>query len=132
LQDQRKQLISEAATAQTATSPARIRTSAARSRTLRSKAADQRGEAELKSLRELTPSRRGDVVISSATTLATVKVAIQRRAEAQARIEKLLRQANVPPSNRVLPGTAPDRQMLLVPGRYERLEGLISQGGAGW
>lgn len=89
------------------------------------------GEAELEALEaNLIAFRRGDVVITSGQTLATAKVAIQRRSEARPVIEELLRQANQAAFDRVLPGTAPDRQMLLVPrGDIDKLEGLISQGG---
>jgi len=132
LQDQRKQLISERdrLNRDIASRDQDIRRNEAELSRVRQQISA--GEAELKSLEEnLIAFRRGDVVISSGQTLATVKVAIQRRAEAKPVIEELLRQANLAAFDRVLPGTAPDRQMLLVPrGDIERLEGLISQGGA--
>jgi uncharacterized protein (DUF3084 family) len=87
---------------------------------------------ELKGLEShLIALRRGDVVISSGQPLATAKVRLERPEQAADVINALLQQANRNAFNRVLPGEAPNRQILLVPRNdIAKLETLIRQPGS--
>ena len=74
--------------------------------------------------------RRGDVVISSGQPLEIAKVRIEQPDQAKPVIEALLRQTNTNVYQRVLPGEAPKRQILLVPrSDITKLEGILSKKG---
>jgi uncharacterized protein (DUF3084 family) len=89
------------------------------------------GEQELRSLEaNLVALRRGDVVIASGQRLAMAKVRLEQPSQARDVIDTLLQQANREAFARVLPGTPPDRQILLVPrSDITRLEGLLVRPG---
>jgi uncharacterized protein (DUF3084 family) len=89
------------------------------------------GAKELQQLEtNLIALRRGDVVISSGQPLATAKVRIRNKGEAQPVIEALLRQANQNVYARILPGEQPNRQVLLVPrSDIAKLESILSKRG---
>ena len=109
---------------------AEIRRTEAELASVRSRIAS--GEKELKSLEgNVIALRRGDVVIASGQPLATAKVAGQRPGQAQDVINALLRQANASAFQLLLPGQAPNRQILLVPrDDISRLAGLLAQPGS--
>ncbi|WP_114993494.1 DUF3084 domain-containing protein [Synechococcus sp. UW179A] len=89
------------------------------------------GEAELQQLEEnLLALRRGDVAISSGQPLATVTLKLDRPDQARQVIDQVLREANLQAYQKVLPGQAPDRQIILVPRQdIERLETAIRKPG---
>ena len=89
------------------------------------------GEAELQQLEEnLLALRRGDVAISSGQPLATVTLKLDRPDQARQVIDQVLREANLQAFQQVLPGQAPDRQIILVPRQdIERLEQAIRKPG---
>ena len=89
------------------------------------------GEAELQQLEEnLLALRRGDVAISSGQPLATVTLKLDRPDQARQVIDQVLREANLQAFQKVLPGEAPDRQIILVPRQdIERLEKAIRKPG---
>ena len=89
------------------------------------------GEAELQQLEEnLLALRRGDVAISSGQPLATVTLKLERPDQARQVIDQVLREANLQAFQQVLPGQAPDRQIILVPRQdIERLEQAIRKPG---
>ena len=89
------------------------------------------GAKELQQLESnLIALRRGDVVISSGQPLEIAKVRIERPDQAKLVIEALLRQTNANVYQRVLPGQAPNRQILLVPrSDITKLEGILSKPG---
>ena len=89
------------------------------------------GEAELQQLEEnLLALRRGDVAISSGQPLATVTLKLDRPDQARQVIDQVLREANLQAFQKVLPGQAPDRQIILVPRQdIERLETAIRKPG---
>ncbi|QNI52976.1 conserved hypothetical protein (DUF3084) [Synechococcus sp. BIOS-E4-1] len=89
------------------------------------------GEAELQQLEEnLLALRRGDVAISSGQPLATVTLKLDRPDQARQVIDQVLREANLQAFQKVLPGQAPDRQIILVPRQdIERLEKAIRKPG---
>ena len=89
------------------------------------------GEAELEQLEEnLLALRRGDVAISSGQPLATVTLKLDRPDQARQVIDQVLREANLQAFQKVLPGQAPDRQIILVPRQdIERLEQAIRKPG---
>ena len=89
------------------------------------------GEAELQQLEEnLLALRRGDVAISSGQPLATVTLKLDRPDQARQVIDQVLREANLQAFQKVLPGQAPDRQIILVPRQdIERLEQAIRKPG---
>ena len=89
------------------------------------------GEAELQQLEEnLLALRRGDVAISSGQPLATVTLKLDRPDQARQVIDQVLREANMQAFQQVLPGQAPDRQIILVPRQdIERLEQAIRKPG---
>jgi uncharacterized protein (DUF3084 family) len=89
------------------------------------------GAKELQQLEtNLIALRRGDVVISSGQPLEIAKVRIEQPDQARPVIEALLRQTNANVYQRVLPGEAPKRQILLVPrSDITKLEGILSKKG---
>ena len=89
------------------------------------------GEAELQQLeKNLIALRRGDVAISSGQPLATVTLKLDRPDQARQVIDQVLREANLQAFQKVLPGQAPDRQIILVPRQdIERLEQAIQKPG---
>jgi uncharacterized protein (DUF3084 family) len=89
------------------------------------------GSKELQSLEtNLIALRRGDVVITAGQPLEIAKVRIDNGDQAQAVIEALLRQANSNVYQLVLPGQAPNRQILLVPkSDINRLEQVLRRRG---
>ena len=89
------------------------------------------GEAELQLLEEnLLALRRGNVAISSGQPLATVTLKLDRPDQARQVIDQVLREANLQAFQKVLPGQAPDRQIILVPRQdIERLERAIRKPG---
>ena len=91
----------------------------------------QTGEAELRELeRNLVALRRGAVVLRSGQTLTTATVRLDSDDQAKEVIDQLLQQANLVAYSRVLPGEAPEQQILLVPrSDVERLMTLIRQPG---
>ena len=91
----------------------------------------QTGEAELRELeRNLVALRRGAVVLRSGQTLTTATVRLDSDNQAKEVIDQLLQQANLVAYSRVLPGEAPEQQILLVPrSDVERLMTLIRQPG---
>ena len=75
--------------------------------------------------------RRGDVVLTTGQPLASAKVKLERPAQAQEVITALLQQANLNAFRRVLPGEAPNRQILLVPtSDIKKLEEMLAQPGS--
>ena len=91
----------------------------------------QTGEAELRELeRNLVALRRGAVVLRSGQTLTSATVRLDSDDQAKEVIDQLLQQANLVAYSRVLPGEAPEQQILLVPrSDVERLMTLIRQPG---
>jgi uncharacterized protein (DUF3084 family) len=89
------------------------------------------GSKELQTLEtNLIALRRGDVVITAGQPLEIAKVRIDNGDQAQAVIEALLRQANSNVYQLVLPGQAPNRQILLVPkSDINRLEQVLRRRG---
>ena len=89
------------------------------------------GEAELKQLEtNVIALRRGDVVIASGQPLATVRVKLQRSAQAKDVIDALLQQANLAAFRLLLPDRPADRQILLVPrSDIERLQTMLGNSG---
>ena len=89
------------------------------------------GENELLQLEEnLLALRRGNVAISSGQPLATVTLKLDRPDQARQVIDQILREANQQAYQQVLPGEAPDRQILLVPRQdIDRLEQAIRKPG---
>lgn len=89
------------------------------------------GESELQQLEEnLLALRRGDVAISSGQPLATVTLKLDRPDQARQVIDQVLREANLQAFQKVLPGEAPNSQIILVPRQdIERLEQAIQKPG---
>ncbi len=89
------------------------------------------GEKELKGLEtNVIALRRGDVVIASGQPLATAKVLLQRPDQARQVIDALLQESNRAAFQLLLPGQAPNRQILLVPrSDITRLESLLGTPG---
>ncbi|MCP9931097.1 DUF3084 domain-containing protein [Cyanobium sp. AMD-g] len=90
------------------------------------------GAKELKDLEtNVIALRRGDVVIASGQPLATAKVLLQRPDQAKQVIDALLQESNRAAFQLLLPGQAPNRQILLVPrSDITRLESLLASPGA--
>ena len=88
------------------------------------------GAQELKQLEtNVIALRRGDVVIASGQPLATVRVKMQRSAQAKEVIDGLLQQANQVAFQLLLPGQPANRQILLVPrSDVERLTTMLLPG----
>ena len=71
------------------------------------------GQQELRQLeRNVLALRSGDVVISTGQPLTMAKVSIPKPGLARQATEDVLRQANVQAYQQVLPGLAPERQLL--------------------
>lgn len=89
------------------------------------------GAKELKDLEtNVIALRRGDVVIASGQPLATAKVQLQRPDQARQVIDALLQESNRAAFQLLLPGQAPNRQILLVPrSDITRLESLLATPG---
>jgi uncharacterized protein (DUF3084 family) len=89
------------------------------------------GSKELQTLEtNLIALRRGDVVITAGQPLEIAKVRIDNGNQAKPVIEALLRQANSNVYQLVLPGQAPNRQILLVPrSDINRLEQVLRRRG---
>ncbi len=89
------------------------------------------GAKELKDLEtNVIALRRGDVVIASGQPLATAKVLLQRPDQAKQVIDALLQESNRAAFQLLLPGQAPNRQILLVPrSDITRLESLLGTPG---
>jgi uncharacterized protein (DUF3084 family) len=89
------------------------------------------GAKELKDLEtNVIALRRGDVVIASGQPLATAKVLLQRPDQAKQVIDALLQESNRAAFQLLLPGQAPNRQILLVPrSDITRLESLLATPG---
>ena len=89
------------------------------------------GAKELKDLEtNVIALRRGDVVIASGQPLATAKVQLQRPDQAKQVIDALLQESNRAAFQLLLPGQAPNRQILLVPrSDITRLESLLATPG---
>lgn len=89
------------------------------------------GAKELKDLEtNVIALRRGDVVIASGQPLATAKVLLQRPEQARQVIDALLQESNRAAFQLLLPGQAPNRQILLVPrSDITRLESLLGTPG---
>ena len=89
------------------------------------------GEKELKGLEtNVIALRRGDVVIASGQPLATAKVLLQRPDQARQVIDALLQESNRAAFQLLLPGQAPNRQILLVPrSDIERLQTMLGSSG---
>ncbi len=89
------------------------------------------GEAELKQLeKNLLALRRGNVVISSGQSLATVTLKLDRSRQVKKVIDGLLQKANLEAFRRIRPREKPNRQILLVPkADIKRLEEIITQKG---
>ncbi|MEA5443829.1 DUF3084 domain-containing protein [Cyanobium gracile] len=89
------------------------------------------GAKELKDLEtNVIALRRGDVVIASGQPLATAKVQLQRPEQARQVIDALLQESNRAAFQLLLPGQAPNRQILLVPrSDITRLESLLGTPG---
>ena len=70
------------------------------------------------------------MAISSGQPLATVTLKLDRPDQARQVIDQVLREANLRAFQKVLPGQAPDRQIILVPRQdIERLEQAIRKPG---
>ena len=89
------------------------------------------GEAELKQLEgNLLALRRGNVAISSGQPLATATLKLESPDQARQVIDQVLREANLQAYQQVLPGQAPNQQILLVPRQdIKRLEDAIRKPG---
>ena len=89
------------------------------------------GEAELKQLEDnLLALRRGNVAISSGQPLATATLKLESPDQARQVIDQVLREANLQAYQQVLPGQAPNQQILLVPRQdIKRLEDTIRKPG---
>lgn len=89
------------------------------------------GQKELQALESnVIALRQGDVVIASGQPLATGKVKLERSRQARDVINALLQEANRMAFQLLLPGSPPDRQILLVPrSDIARLEKLLMQPG---
>ncbi len=89
-------------------------------------------EKELKQIQQnLIAFRRGNVVLSSGQTLATLTVKLKSDNQAKSLIDRLLQEANLEAFRRVRPGESPNRQILLVPKTdIQRLERIISKKGS--
>ncbi len=89
------------------------------------------GERELKDLeRNLVALRRGAVVLRSGQILATATVRMESPDQAKQVVDRLLQEANFNAYGKVLPGQAPDQQIIRVPrSDVKRLQGIISKPG---
>ena len=89
------------------------------------------GQQELRQLeRNVLALRSGDVVISTGQPLTMAKVSIPKPRLARQATEDVLRQANVQAYQQVLPGLAPERQLLLIPrSEVSKVERALRRGG---
>ena len=89
------------------------------------------GQQELRQLeRNVLALRSGDVVLSTGQPLTMAKVAIPKPGLARQATEDVLRQANVQAYQQVLPGLAPERQLLLIPrSEVSKVESALKRGG---
>ena len=89
------------------------------------------GQQELRQLeRNVLALRSGDVVISTGQPLTMAKVSIPKPGLARQATEDVLRQANVQAYQQVLPGLAPERQLLLIPrSEVSKVERALRRGG---
>ena len=89
------------------------------------------GEGELKQLENnLIALRRGDVVISSGESLASVTLNTQDREKIKEKIENLLQIANFYSYLKIRPGEKPDKRILLIKRNHiEKLEEVLSEKG---
>jgi hypothetical protein len=89
------------------------------------------GQKELEALESnVIALRRGDVVIASGQPLTTGKVKLDHPRQAREVIDALLQEANRIAFQLLLPGSPPDRQILLVPrSDIARLEQLLTRPG---
>ncbi len=79
---------------------------------------------------KLIALRRGELVLSSGQSLATVTFRLDNPSQSRAVIDRLLQRANVEAFAKVLPGEKPNRQILLVPrADIKRLEEIIREEG---
>ncbi len=85
------------------------------------------GEKELKQLESnLIALRRGDVVLGSGQSLATLTLDLKEPDQSRLVIDRLLQEANLEAYRLVRPGEKPNKQILLVPKEdIKRLEQII-------
>ena len=90
-----------------------------------------RGQQELRQLESnVLALRSGDVVIGTGQPLTMAKVSIPQPGLARQATEDVLRQANLRAYQQVLPGMAPERQLLLIPrSEVSKVENALSRGG---
>lgn len=90
-----------------------------------------RGQEELRQLESnVLALRSGDVVIGTGQPLTMAKVSIPQPGLARQATEDVLRQANLRAYQQVLPGMAPERQLLLIPrSEVSKVESALSRGG---
>lgn len=90
-----------------------------------------RGQQELRQLESnVLALRSGDVVIGTGQPLTMAKVSIPQPGLARQATEDVLRQANLRAYQQVLPGMAPERQLLLIPrSEVSKVESALSRGG---
>ena len=90
-----------------------------------------RGQQELRQLESnVLALRSGDVVIGTGQPLTMAKVSIPQPGLARQATEDVLRQANLRAYQQVLPGMAPERQLLLIPrSEVSKVETALSRGG---
>ena len=90
-----------------------------------------RGQEELRQLESnVLALRSGDVVIGTGQPLTMAKVSIPQPGLARQATEDVLRQANLRAYQQLLPGMAPERQLLLIPrSEVSKVESALSRGG---
>ncbi|MEB3241158.1 MAG: DUF3084 domain-containing protein [Synechococcus sp.] len=90
-----------------------------------------RGQEELRQLESnVLALRSGDVVLGTGQPLTMAKVSIPQPGLARQATEDVLRQANLRAYQQVLPGMAPERQLLLIPrSEVSKVESALSRGG---
>lgn len=90
-----------------------------------------RGQQELRQLESnVLALRSGDVVIGTGQPLTMAKVSIPQPGLARQATEDVLRQANLRAYQQLLPGMAPERQLLLIPrSEVSKVESALSRGG---
>tara|TARA_Y100001968_G_C19367857_1_gene723516 strand:+ start:500 stop:1480 length:981 start_codon:yes stop_codon:yes gene_type:complete len=90
------------------------------------------GEEELKQLESnLIALRRGDVVISSGQSLATMIINSQDSNQIKEEIQNLLQRANLYSYLKIRPGDNPDKRILLIKRNHiEKLEEFLSKEGS--
>ena len=90
-----------------------------------------RGQQELRQLESnVLALRSGDVVLGTGQPLTMAKVSIPQPGLARQATEDVLRQANLQAYQQVLPGMAPERQLLLIPrSEVSKVESALRSGG---